>query len=110
VAGVEPATRFSRERRNAMPIYEYECARCLVIYEVRQGMSDPPLATCPRCKEPVTRIISAPNVNRYNFSSPTEAKYAKVTPREEIAKERELQRVYERIWLPPPVKHNPWDE
>ncbi len=93
-----------------MPIYEYECAPCLVIYEVRQGMSDPPLATCPRCKEPVTRIMSAPNVNRYNFSSPTEAKYAKVTPREEIAKERELQKVYERIWLPPPVKHNPWDE
>src|SRR2546430_5425698 len=73
-------------------------------------MSDPPLATCPRCKEPVTRIMSAPNLNRYNFSSPTEAKYAKVTPREEIAKERELQKVYERIWLPPPVKHDPRSE
>ena len=93
-----------------MPVYEYECARCRVIYEVRQGMSDPPLATCLRCTQPVHRIISAPNLNRYNFSSPTEAKYAKVTPREEIAKERELQKGYERIWLPPPVKHNPWEE
>src|SRR2546422_7907072 len=70
-----------------MPVYEYEWAHCRVIYEVREGMSDPPLAACPRCTEPVNRIISAPNLNRYNFSSPTEAKYAKVTPREEIAKE-----------------------
>jgi hypothetical protein len=58
----------------------------------------------------VTRIISAPNLNRYNFSSPTEAKYARVTRREETAKERELQKVYERIWLPPPVKHDPWED
>jgi hypothetical protein len=28
---------------------------------------------------------------------------------QEVAKEQELQRVYERIWLPPPVKHEPWD-
>jgi hypothetical protein len=45
----------------------------------------------------------------YNFSSPTEAKYAKVSAREEIATEQELQKVYERIWLPPPVQHSPWD-
>ena len=57
----------------------------------------------------MTRLISAPRLNRYNFSGPTEAKYAKVSLREEVAKERELQRVYERIWLPPPVKHEPWD-
>ncbi len=93
-----------------MPIYEYECAGCLVIYEMRQGMNDPPLTMCPKCKEPVKRIISTPNLNRYNFSGPSEAKYAKVTPREEISKERELQKGYERIWLPPPVKHSPWEE
>ena len=28
---------------------------------------------------------------------------------EEIAKEQELQKVYERIWIPPPVQHSPWD-
>jgi hypothetical protein len=32
-----------------------------------------------------------------------------VTPRDEIAKEQEQQRVFERIWLPPPVQHSPWD-
>ncbi len=92
-----------------MPIYEYECTPCLVIYEVRQGMKDPRLATCPKCDGPVSRLISAPNLNRHNFSSPTEAKYVKVSPREEIAKEQELQKVYETIWLPPPVKHSPWE-
>jgi putative FmdB family regulatory protein len=92
-----------------MPIYEYECTPCLIIYEVRQAMKDPPLTSCPKCDGPVSRVISAPNLNRYNFSGPTEAKYAKISAREEIAKERELQKVYERIWLPPPVKHSPWD-
>jgi hypothetical protein len=53
--------------------------------------------------------MSAPRLNRHNFSSPTEAKYAKMSEREEVAKERELQKVYERTWLPPPVQHNPWD-
>jgi hypothetical protein len=35
--------------------------------------------------------------------------YAKVSPQQELTTEQELQRTYERIWLPPPVKHSPWD-
>ena len=92
-----------------MPIYEYECEPCRVVYEVRQSLRDPPIGDCPRCRGAVTRLISAPNLNLANFSSPTEAKYAKMSPREEVAREKELQKVYERIWLPPPVKHNPWE-
>ena len=92
-----------------MPTYEYECGPCRVVYETRHGVTDPPLESCPRCGAPVTRLISAPNMNRGNYASPTEAKYAKVSPREEIVKEKELQKVYERIWLPPPVKHSPWE-
>jgi putative FmdB family regulatory protein len=93
----------------AMAVYAYECTRCLVVYEVLQRMDDPPLESCPKCRGPVTRLISAPRINRQSFSGPTEAKYAKVSRRQEVAKEQELQRVYKRIWLPPPVKHNPWD-
>jgi putative FmdB family regulatory protein len=93
-----------------MPVYEYECAPCRVIYEVRQGLSDPAVGACPRCEGPVERLISAPNLNLRNFTSPTEARYAGVSAREEIARERELQKEYERIWLPPPVKHSPWEE
>ena len=54
-------------------------------------------------------LMSAPRLNRYNYSSPTEAKYAKVYPEHEIAKEKDLQKVYKRVWLPPPVVHSPWD-
>jgi putative FmdB family regulatory protein len=93
-----------------MPLYEYECAPCLTIYEVPQRMSDPPLETCPKCHGPVARLISAPNVNRYNYSSPTQAKYGKLSASEEIAKERALQKEYQTVWLPPPVKHSPWDD
>ena len=93
-----------------MPVYEYECIPCRTIYEVQQRLSDPPLTTCPQCQGTVARLISAANVNRYNFTSPTAAKYAKISPQEEIRRERELQKDYQRIWLPPPVKHNPWED
>lgn len=49
-----------------MPIYEYEaidrdrgCPHCRVRFEVRQGMQDPPLETCPQCAAAVRRVISA---------------------------------------------------
>ena len=93
-----------------MPVYEYECTPCRIIYEVRQGMNAPPLETCPACKGTVTRLISAPNLNRYNFSSPTEAKHANLSTRDEITKEKALQKDFQKIWLPPPVKHSPWDD
>ena len=32
-----------------MPIYEYKCQQCGAHYEVRQSVSDPPLATCEKC-------------------------------------------------------------
>jgi putative FmdB family regulatory protein len=93
-----------------MPTYEYECEPCRVIYEVRHGMHDPPPTSCPRCEGAVRRLISTPNLNLANLASPTEAKYARMSPQEEVARERELQRGYERIWLPPPVKHDPWED
>ena len=93
-----------------MPIYEFECAPCRVIYEVRQSYRDPALATCPRCQGAVSRLFSAPNLNVRGFGGPTEAKYARVSEREEMAREAELQKTYQRIWLPPPVKHSPWEE
>jgi len=93
-----------------MPLYEYVCDSCQVIYQVRHGMNEAPLQTCQRCGGSVKRLLSAPCLNLHNFSSPTEAKYAKMTPREEIAREKELQKFYETVWLPPPVKHNPWEE
>lgn len=93
-----------------MPVYEYECAPCRVIYETRQGLKDAPLEICPRCGQRIVRLISAPNVNRGNHSSPTEAKYASTSARDEIAREKVLQKDFQRIWLPPPVKHSPWDD
>jgi putative FmdB family regulatory protein len=104
-----PAARTFGVKEPAMPIYEYECAPCLVVYETMHGMNDPPPDRCPRCAGLLSRRMSAPRLNRYNYSSPTDAKYAKVSAREEIAKEQALQKVYERIWLPPPVQHTPWD-
>jgi putative FmdB family regulatory protein len=93
-----------------MPIYEYECTPCRVIYETRQSLKDAPLETCPRCgQRRLIRLLSAPNLNRGNHSSPTEAKYGRMSVRDEITREKILQEDYDRIWLPPPVKHSPWD-
>jgi putative FmdB family regulatory protein len=41
-----------------MPIYEYECTECQEIHEVSQSLSEAPLSTCPKCSEPVKKLIS----------------------------------------------------
>ena len=55
-------------------------------------------------------MISARNLNLGGYTSSTQAKYAKISDKEEIAREHELQKIYRTIWLPPPVKHDPWDD
>jgi putative FmdB family regulatory protein len=93
-----------------MPTYEYECRPCRVIYQTRHGINDSPVKTCPSCGGDVQRLVSAPNLNLKNFSSPTEAKYSKISLSDEVKMEKELQKDYQTIWLPSPVKHNPWEE
>ena len=41
-----------------MPIYEYQCSKCEKMTEVMQKISDPPLATCPSCGGPVSKVVS----------------------------------------------------
>ncbi|MDE3223901.1 MAG: hypothetical protein KGO52_00985 [Nitrospirota bacterium] len=45
-----------------MPIYEYVCQSCQHRFEVKQKMSDPSVDSCPRCGQPVTKVISAPAI------------------------------------------------
>jgi len=93
-----------------VPFYEYACDPCLIIYKARHGINDPRPEKCPTCQGELRKVVSAPYLNTRNHSSPTEAKYAKVSVSEEIAKEKELQKVYKSIWIPPEVKHSPWDD
>ena len=41
-----------------MPTYEYECEGCRRVFEVRQSISAPALATCDQCGAPVRRLLS----------------------------------------------------
>ena len=41
-----------------MPTYEYLCESC-GRFEVIHGIKEPALSACPKCKRPVTRLISA---------------------------------------------------
>ena len=49
-----------------MPIYEYRasgkahCKLCKDKFEVRQGMNDEPLRSCPKCGSEVTKLFSLP--------------------------------------------------
>lgn len=47
-----------------MPIYEYECNKCGHRFEVRQGFTDSPIATCQAkgCRGKVHRVVSAPAI------------------------------------------------
>ena len=90
-----------------MPTYEYKCEPCLKIYKVQHGMNDKPRVKCPECQKPTERMLSAPNLSLGGYTSPTEAKYAKLSDSDEMAREKELQKTYETIWLPEDVKHPP---
>jgi putative FmdB family regulatory protein len=40
-----------------MPVYEYKCPKCGV-FEVTRKITEEPLKTCPKCGEPVKKLIS----------------------------------------------------
>jgi putative FmdB family regulatory protein len=40
-----------------MPTYEYECQRCKHTFEKFQGMTEPRLKTCPKCRGKVKRLL-----------------------------------------------------
>ncbi len=42
-----------------MPVYEYQCSACGEQFEMRQSMSDPPKAECPKCGKEAQRMVSA---------------------------------------------------
>lgn len=49
-----------------MPLYEYkaignaDCKLCKDRFEIRQGINDEPLKTCPKCGAEVRKLISRP--------------------------------------------------
>jgi putative FmdB family regulatory protein len=45
-----------------VPIYEYVCHSCQHRFEIKQSMSDPPVSSCARCGQAVTKVISAPAI------------------------------------------------
>jgi putative FmdB family regulatory protein len=40
-----------------MPLYEYACQECGHRFEVRQGIREDPLTTCPNCGGKIRRVI-----------------------------------------------------
>jgi putative FmdB family regulatory protein len=45
-----------------VPIYEYLCDACQNRLEVKQKVSDPPLAVCERCGGALRKLISSPAI------------------------------------------------
>jgi putative FmdB family regulatory protein len=44
-----------------MPLYDYECKTCDLMFEVSRSFKDADLgADCPTCFEPAKRVLSAP--------------------------------------------------
>ncbi len=45
-----------------MPLYEYKCAQCGKVTEVRHGFDDGHDAPCPACGGTLARVFSAPPI------------------------------------------------
>lgn len=41
-----------------MPLYDYECTKCGLEFELEQSMTDKPRQRCPECRGKVIRLIS----------------------------------------------------
>ena len=41
-----------------MPIYEYQCTKCSLQFEVRRGFGENSSAPCPKCQEKGRRLFS----------------------------------------------------
>ncbi len=41
-----------------MPVYEYQCEKCHLVFEAMQKFSDPPIAACGSCGGAVKKLIS----------------------------------------------------
>jgi putative FmdB family regulatory protein len=63
-----------------MPLYDYVavsggCRKCKRGFEVVQKLAEPKLKTCPACKAPIERVISAPAVHgKYSTKSDSKLK------------------------------------
>ncbi len=77
-----------------VPAYDYVCAACGAVVELRHSINKSPSATCVACGGPLRRLFTVPRVNVGNRSSATAARYAKLTQGEEVARVRaELEAV-----------------
>lgn len=91
-----------------MPTYEFACDPCRKLYKADLSINDPRPTQCPTCLQDLRQIIGAPMLNTKRYTSPTAEKYD-MSVSEELVRERELQKVYETIWIPPEAKHDPFD-
>ena len=71
-----------------MPIYEYTCTACTSRVEITHRINDAPAARCSTCGGTLERVFTAPRLNLVNSSSPTAARYAKMSPAEEVNRMR----------------------
>ncbi len=71
-----------------MPLYEYACEPCGSRVEVRHGIKEAGPTSCPACGGTLRRVFTAPRVNAGNYSSPSAARYAKLSESEEIKRGR----------------------
>jgi putative FmdB family regulatory protein len=84
-----------------MPAYVYTCQSCQSQQEIRHGINDPPPTGCPACGGTLERVFTAPRISAGNYSSPTAARYRKMTPSEEVGYAR-TQMEERRRPSPPP--------
>ena len=68
-----------------MPTYVYSCYTCPTEREVRHPIDAPPPTECPACGGTLERVFTAPGLNLGNYASPAAARYAKMSPAEELA-------------------------
>jgi putative FmdB family regulatory protein len=84
-----------------MPLYEYKCSKCGIVFEVIQKVADLPLKKCIQCGGAITKTISAPAI-QFKGSGWYVTDYAKKTPAEK--EQKPPAKETKKTEVPPPKK------
>lgn len=52
----------SRNRRDEMPTYEYECLECKTRFDVFQSINDEPVQSCVKCNGKVRKLFGTAGI------------------------------------------------
>lgn len=74
-----------------MPLYEYKCSKCGIVFEILQKTADSSTGSCPSCGAKARKLLSAPTL-QFKGSGWYITDYRKKDTKDKSSKTKENQK------------------